>query len=104
MESVIGLIGTAIAAIGGIAAAYVSTKNRQETEKTAKETKEYRDTREKIDTAKWKVLLATQAGVEVLLVQAKGEKLNGNVEAALAGIHKAKEELTKVQIENLVKE
>lgn len=104
MESIIGLVGLAITAVGSVVAAYVSTKNRQESEKSARDARDYRERREKIDTAKWKVLLATQEGVDVLLRQAKGERLNGNVEAALNGIEEAKDELTRVQIENLVKE
>lgn len=102
MESIIAIIPSIVAAIGAVAAAYISSKNKSEAEKSAKDAKEYRDRREKIDHAKWKVLLATQEGVTVLLHQAKGEKLNGNVEAALASIEEAKAELTEVQIEELL--
>lgn len=104
MESAIALATSLIAAIGGIVAAYVSTKNRQDAERAERKTIEYRDKRERIDKAKWQVLLSTMEGVTVLLHHAKGEKLNGNVEAALEDIESARDNLTKVQIETLVKD
>lgn len=104
MESAIAIATSLIAAIGGVVAAYVSTKNRQDAERAQKETKDYREKRERIDTAKWQVLLSTMEGVTVLLHHAKGEQLNGNVEAALTGIEQARDDLTRVQIETLVKE
>ena len=101
METLITIVPSVVAAVGAVCAAYVSTKNKEEAEKTAKDAKAYRERRERIDRAKWKVLLATQEGVTVLLHQAKGEKLNGNVDAALNRIAKATDELEEVQIKEL---
>ena len=99
MEIMVPIITSCIAAIGGILAAYYSSTAKARQEKADRDTKEYREHRERIDRAKWKVLLATMEGVTVLLHQAKGEKLNGNVESALNNIMKAKDELTNVQAE-----
>lgn len=104
MDAFIAIFPSTVAAIAAVAAAYISSRNKAEAEQSARETKDYREKRERIDTAKWQVLLSTMEGVTVLLHHAKGEKLNGNVEAALNGIEEAKDELTKVQIETLVKE
>ena len=104
METLIANIPSIIGAVGAVAAAYISTKNKKEAEKAAEEAKAYRERRERIDRAKWKVLLATQEGVTVLLRQAKGEKMNGNVDAALERIAKATDELTEVQIKELTED
>lgn len=104
METLITIVPSVVAAVGAVAAAYISTKNKEEAKKTAEDAKAYRERRERIDRAKWKVLLATQEGVTVLLHQAKGEKMNGNVDAALSRIAKAKDELTEVQITELTED
>lgn len=101
METLITIVPSVVAAVGAVAAAYISTKNKEAAEKSATDAKAYRERRERIDRAKWKVLLATQEGVTVLLHQAKGEKMNGNVDAALIRIAKATDELTEVQIKEL---
>ncbi|MBQ9021728.1 MAG: hypothetical protein IJ113_06910 [Eggerthellaceae bacterium] len=103
MEVVIVAIPSLIAAVGGIASAYITSKAKAEQEKTAKDAKEYREQREKLDKAKNGVLIATMEGVTVLLQQAKGEKMNGNVEEALGNIHDAKHDLRDVRNELVAK-
>ena len=104
MDVLIAIFPSTVAAVAAVASAYISNKTKEDAAKNAKGAEEYRERRERIDQAKWKVLLSTMEGVTVLLHQAKGEKLNGNVESALIDIAEAKNGLTKVQIENLVKE
>ena len=99
MELLIVTIPAIIAAVGGCVSAYLTSKSKTAQDEAAKDAKDYRQQREKLDKAKWKVLLATMQGVTVLLHQAKGEKLNGNVEDALDNIHVAHDELTDIQSE-----
>lgn len=103
-ELLVAIVTSTTAAVASIACAWIAHSGTKRQDEAAKEAKDYRDKRERIDQAKWKVLLSTMEGVTVLLHQAKGEKLNGNVDAALGNIASAKDELTKVQIETLVKE
>lgn len=101
MDVLIAIFPSTVAAVAAVASAYISNKTKEDAAKNAKGAEEYRERRERIDQAKWKVLLSTMEGVTVLLHQAKGEKLNGNVDAALERIAKATDELTEVQIKEL---
>lgn len=65
--------------------------------KTNKENEAYRARREKRDAERqerdeaiYNLVLANASGTEVLLHQAHGEKVNGNVDDALKSIHSAK--------------
>lgn len=103
VEIVVALITSTIAAFGSIECALIATRNGKKAEDAARSTEAYRRDREEIDVAKWKVLKATMEGVTVLLRQAKGERLNGNVEAALDGIEEAEQSLDEVQAKLLAK-
>lgn len=96
---IIEIATSTIAAVAAVACALISTKARRKQDEAAKDAKDYRVQREKLDVAKSKVLLSTMEGVTVLLHQAKGEKLNGNVEAALTDIREAGKELENVRTE-----
>ena len=71
-------------------------EDREEAERQRKADLEYREERERLeserqerDEAIYGVVLTTARGTELLLQQAHGEKLNGNVEAALTSMNKA---------------
>ena len=96
-ELTIAIVTSTVAAISSISCALIANRNGKRAESAAKDAKEYRTKRERLDKAKWKVLIATMGGVNLLLHQAQGEELNGNVETAIADIEKAKDELNEVQ-------
>ena len=102
MELAIAITTSAIAAVAAVLAAWLSATAKATQERNADEVKRYRTERERIDRAKWKVLLATMEGVTVLLKSAKGEQLNGNVEEALEDIQEANDELHEIQVEALL--
>lgn len=99
MDVVIAALPASIAALASVICALLARETRKKQEAAAKDAKDYRSQREKLDTAKSKVMLSTLEGVTVLLHQAKGEKLNGNVEAALIDIREAGKELEEVRSE-----
>lgn len=84
-----------VAIIGGIEAVIVAiiggiiTRNRKTDE-------EHQKQREERDAALYALAFANASGTEVLLHQAHGEKLNGNVEDALNGIQSAKSRFNEV--------
>lgn len=96
-ELAVAIVTSSLAAISAITSAWLANKTSKNQDRAAKDAKEYRTKRERLDKAKWKVLIATVSGVSLLLHQAHGDKLNGNVEAALEDIDKAKDELNEVQ-------
>lgn len=102
-ELLIAIVTSSTAAVSGIVCAWMANRNGKRAEKAARDTEAYRRDREELDVAKWKVLKATMEGVTVLLRQAKGERLNGNVEAALDGIEEAEQSLDEVQAKLLAK-
>lgn len=102
-EIVIAIVTSSTAALSSIACALIASRNGKRAEDAAKSAEAYRRDREELDVAKWKVLKATMEGVTVLLKQAKGEQLNGNVEEALTDIQKAGESLDDVQSRLLAK-
>ena len=97
MEILIAVIPASVAAVASVLCALITSGARQAQKESAREAHEYRSQRERLDKAKWKVLIATMEGVTVLLHQARGEQLNGNVEDALEGISAAEAELSDVQ-------
>ena len=102
-ELAVAVTTSTVAAVGSIVCALIASRNGQRAEKAASDAADYRRDRERLDVAKWKVLVATMEGVTVLLHQAKGEKLNGNVEAALDRIQDAEDGLNDVQAELLAR-
>lgn len=102
-EIVVAIITSTVAALGSIVCALIANRNGKRAEDAANIAAEYRRDREALDVAKWKVLKATMEGVTVLLHQAKGEKLNGNVEDALDNMREAEASLDDVQTRLLAK-
>ena len=84
--AIIGLIeGIGVAIIGGLVA-----RGDKRAEERSKERERKDDLREKRDACLYDLIFATAGGTEVLLQQAHGEKMNGNVENALKSIRSAK--------------
>ena len=97
VELLVAIVTSTVAAVSSITCALIASKNGRKQDESAKSAETYRKDRERLDVAKWKVLKATMEGVTVLLKQAKGEKLNGNVEEALGNIQDAEQSLDDVQ-------
>lgn len=90
---VAAVVIAAIALIQAVSVALINSKMKEREEKREEREKERdeRDkTRERRDTHIYDLMFATANGTEVLLQEAHGDKLNGNVEAALNSIQKAK--------------
>ena len=88
LVAVIGAIeAITVAIVGGLIAR--SNKKAEEIESARAERD---DLREKRDACLYDLIFATAVGTEVLLQQAHGEKMNGNVEDALTSIRSAKSE------------
>ena len=95
-EVIVAVI-TLVQAIGVAIIAGLFSRNAKKTAEYRQKTEKYRQIRaekdrlrEERDTALYELVLADSTGTEVLLHQAHGEKLNGNVESALHGIATAK--------------
>lgn len=103
---VVAIIG-AIQAIGvAVIGALLSRSNKRTAEaeeerkkreqEQEKERIEREQAREERDACMYDLVFATASGTEVILHQAQGEKLNGNVEEALGQIRRAKSECNHV--------
>lgn len=79
--------GVTVAIINGIL-----SRNRKEDEARERKRDNEQRAREERDAAVYDLTFALANGVEVLLHQAHGERLNGNVEDALNQITRAKSE------------
>lgn len=84
-----------VAIIGGIEAVIVAIIGGIIT-KSRKDDEEHQKQREERDAALYALVVANASGTEVLLHQAHGEKLNGNVEDALNDIKNAKSEFNQI--------
>lgn len=92
MVAIIGAIqGVGVAIIGSIAAK--TNKRNEEYRKRREETDRRREER---DAALYALVFADSTGTEVLLHQAHGDHLNGNVEDALNSIRKAKGKFNEI--------
>lgn len=90
--SIIGAIeAIVVAVIGGLL------------QRSLRRNEEYRKKRELRDSALYSLVLANSAGTEVLLHQAHGDNLNGNVDAAIHSIQKAKNNFQTICIEQAAK-
>lgn len=96
---IVELITTA----GVIAVAILQLVMNRNTKQDREENRKYRERREEEEAARidrdaklYALVFADCTGTEVLLHQAHGERLNGNVEAALSDIRNAKAELNAV--------
>lgn len=90
--AIIGLIeGIGVAIIGAL----MSRANKK-TDEYRKKQDERETARVERDTALYDLVFATASGTEVLLHQAHGDHINGNVEEALASIKAAKAECNHV--------
>jgi len=84
VEVLVAIIG-AIQAIGVAIISGLITRNSKQRDKRD-------EAREKRDACNYDLLFAVADGTEVLLQQAHGEQMNGNVDEALRSIRKAKSE------------
>ena len=84
VEILVAIIG-AIQAVGVAIISAIITR-------TSKERDKRDEAREKRDACNYDLLFAVADGTEVLLQQAHGEQMNGNVDEALSSIRKAKAE------------
>ena len=92
MVAIIGAIeGIGVAVIGMI----VSQMNKRNDE-YHKRREESDQKRKERDQALYDLVFADSTGTEVLLHQAHGDHLNGNVEDALTSIHDAKSKFNKI--------
>lgn len=73
-----------------------SKRDREDNERYRKKREEEEATRIERDAKLYALVFADSTGTEVLLHQAHGDHLNGNVEAALSDIRDAKAELNAV--------
>ena len=101
---VAGVIIAVVALIQGIGVALVQgmmsrkerdtqdyRRQREEAEKERDKEREKREqSRKQLDVAILALAFATSEGTEVLLHQAQGEQVNGNVDSALESIHNAR--------------
>ena len=89
----VSVIVAIVALIQAVAVAIRNNKMNQvkeENEAYRKKREKRDEERKERDEAIYNLVLANASGTEVLLHQAHGEKLNGNVEDALNSIHAAK--------------
>lgn len=92
---IIAIIG-AIEAVGvAIIGALVARSNKR-TADAEKARSEREAAREERDACLYDLVFATASGTEVLLHQAHGEQLNGNVDEALGQLQRAKSECNHV--------
>lgn len=89
VEIVVAIIG-AIEAIGVAIIGGIITSNRKKDEADRAERAEKDRAREERDAANYDLLFSVADGVEVLLEQAHGDRMNGNVEKALESVRGAK--------------
>lgn len=90
--AIIGMIeALGVAIIGGLLAR--ANKRSEDYQKQAAEREHAREER---DARLYDLIFAVSSGTEVLLHNAHGEKVNGNVDEALAEIRKAKAECNHV--------
>lgn len=97
--AVIGLIqAVSVAIIGGLI-------SRSNNERKARDDRadEREEKREKRDLAIYELLFANTDGTMVLLHQAHGDHLNGNVEKAMKSIDEAKKKFNDICNEEVVK-
>lgn len=92
----INTVGIIVVAALQLAQNQSAKKDREDNEKYRKTREEAEKVREKRDAALYALVFADSTGTEVLLHQAHGEKMNGNVDAALRDIHDAKANLNNI--------
>lgn len=93
------IIVAIVALIQGVAVAVINGQMN----KVKEDNEEYRKKREKRDAERqerdeaiYNLVLANASGTEVLLHQAHGDRVNGNVDDALNSIHSAKSNYNKI--------
>lgn len=102
VEIVVAIIG-AIEAMGVAIIGALITANRRKDEAAQKALVERDRAREKRDAHNYDLLFSVADGVEVLLEQAHGDKMNGNVEKALQSVRAAKSNCNHVYNEQVAK-
>lgn len=102
VEVIVAIIG-AIEAIGVAIIGGIITANRRKDEADQVARAEKEQARERRDACNYNLLFSVADGVEVLLEQAHGDKMNGNVDAALASVRHAKSECNRLYNEQVAK-
>ena len=102
VEVVVAIIG-AIEAIGVAIIGGIITSNRRKDEADRDARAKREEARERRDAANYDLLFAVADGVEVLLEQAHGDKMNGNVEDALKSVRNAKSKCNHLYNEQVAK-
>ena len=91
VEVLVAIIG-AIQAIGVAIIGGIITRNQRKNDDARKEREKREEAREKRDACNYDLLFSVADGLEVVLCQMHGDKINGNVETALKSIRDAKAE------------
>ena len=102
VEIVVAIIG-AIQALGVAVIGALITANRKKDEAVQAALAEKERARERRDAANYDLLFSVADGVEVLLEQAHGDKMNGNVEKALESVRGAKSKCNHLYNEQVAK-
>ena len=89
VEVLVAIIG-AIQAIGVAIIGGIITLNQRKNETARKEREEREEARNKRDACNYDLLFSVADGLEVVLCQMHGDKMNGNIEQALTSIRSAK--------------
>jgi len=98
----IALIGLLVSSINRKNEQYRSKREEREAKERAAQ-KEKEQLREEFEAAKLDLTFATANAVDVLLVAAHGDEINGNVESARDSITKAKSECNHILNRQAVK-
>lgn len=102
VEIVVAIIG-AIEAVGVAIIGGIITSNRRKDEADRDALAQREAARERRDAANYDLLFSVADGVEVLLEQAHGDKMNGNVEDALKSVRTAKSRCNHLYNEQVAK-
>lgn len=102
VEVIVAIIG-AIQAVGVAIIGGIITRNQKCNDEARKLREQREAAREQRDAANYDLIFSVADGVEVLLEQAHGERMNGNVENALESVRNAKSRCNRLYNEQVAK-
>ena len=102
VDVLVAIIG-AIQAVGVAIIGGIITRNQRKNDETRKEREQREQAREKRDACNYDLLFSVADGLEVVLCQMHGDKMNGNVEQALTSIRNAKSECNRLYNSQIAK-
>ena len=102
VEVIVAIIG-AIQAVGVAIIGGIITRNQKRHDEARKLREQHEAAREQRDAANYDLIFSVADGVEVLLEQAHGERMNGNVENALESVRNAKSRCNHLYNEQVAK-